>query len=96
MLHKVEIGGFTYKLRYKTWRGGSEFGHCDTSNSSIVIHKTPSKELNRVTLWHELIHATLHSLDLECWHDEQIVDRLAQCIVQILKQGVDKIVDKME
>jgi hypothetical protein len=66
-----------------------KYGHFDHKRLEIVIHDNLTPEQARATFWHEFMHASLQTLSYsDLCADEEFVERLAQCLVQLEKTAV--------
>lgn len=52
----IKAGYFTYDIEFNTRSITDAHGETDTDNKTITIHDRRSEELNRETLFHEILH----------------------------------------
>jgi len=85
----IEIDKYTYKIvkvkKLYSKKGQKLFGECDYSKQVIRIARGQSKDEERDTLLHEVIHAASHVEGLGL--KEHQVERLATRLTQIYKHN---------
>lgn len=61
----------------------TEYGLCDYKKQRITLQPEMHPVVERLVIWHELVHAMLFQLGYN-EHDERLVDGLAHYIVSVL------------
>ena len=61
----------------------TEHGLCDYKKQRITLQADMHPTVERLVIWHELIHAMLFQLGYN-EHDERLVDGLAHYVVSVL------------
>ena len=66
-----------------------QVGHFYPEEAKIVIAPNDNSEYEQLTFWHEYLHCVFTNL---CYHklngDEDLIDRMAQCLHQLMKTKV--------
>ena len=84
--HSFDLGPRTWDviITDKIDSESEAFGHCDPIEATIHIEAGHPPQFERVTFWHELVHAIKFTMG-EVEHDEKEVDALAQLLAQFDK-----------
>lgn len=86
---RVQIGPTTYQVAVveELADGSAElYGDIDYGKCRIRITAESDAQKQRVTLWHEVLHAILYQAGMTD-HDEQVIDALAYGITQALREN---------
>jgi hypothetical protein len=84
-LKHIQIGPIRYTLEVSDFSDRT-CGDTDTMKCRIRVNSTMHPDVQRVTLWHEVIHGILFAAGMSD-HDEQVVDALAHGLVQVLRDN---------
>ena len=79
----LKIGPCTYAVVRSAI---TEYGLCDYKRQTITLQPDLHPTVERLVLWHEIIHAILYQLGYND-HDEKLVDGLAHSIVSVLTEN---------
>ena len=90
MLDKIKIGGIVYDVELKELEveQGVQLGWCKRTQTLIEVNNhNISKQLQQQTLIHEMTHAILFEAGLELENEEDVVNRIALVLHQVLKDN---------
>lgn len=89
MREYINILGSKYKIEYVDYISKEELkiGEVDYLNQKIKIMNGLSYDIQKVTLWHEILHAILNQLGFEEAENEHLVQSLATAIHQVLSEN---------
>ena len=86
---QIRIGAYEYCIKYREGlvKHAGSTGQCYTSDATIWIDPDELKQVKDVTFFHEVIHciSDVERLGLE----ESDIDRIAHCLVRILRENLD-------
>ncbi len=100
MIKKIQILGFTYKIKWVSDLVEKEklYGDCNYDNKTIRL-QIPNKNISKKevlnTFYHEVFHAILKELGLDKMNNEHIVVLLSGTIQQILGFAEKDIMKKL-
>ena len=88
-LREIKILGTAYALEYTDYISRDEFriGEIDYMNQKIYILKDLGKDLEKVTLIHEIIHGILNQLGFEEENDEHLIQSLSNSLYQVFTEN---------
>lgn len=84
--NSFECMGFTINVHTTTELKKNIHGKWEPSTQQILIRWNDTFQMQEQTFWHEAVHCILDNLSYdELSHDENFVDRFAQCLYQLEK-----------
>mgnify|MGYP007041251774 CR=1 FL=1 len=86
----IEILGVPYRLKHVDTISREELriGEIDFLRQEILLLNGLEKEIERVTLWHEVIHGIFSQLGFEDEAvNEHLIQSLANALYQVLKEN---------
>lgn len=89
MKNQINILGAKYEIEFVDYISKEELkiGEVDYLNQEIKIMNGLSDDIQKVTLWHEILHAVLNQLGFEEAENEHLVQSLATAIHQVLSEN---------
>ena len=87
---QVQIGPINYAVVMVDELAGDTgplHGDFDPSKCRIRLDAGDNPQRQHQTLWHEVLHAILHSAGIREGHDEQQIEALSHGIVQVLRDN---------
>ena len=81
-----ECMGFTITVKMIDLKEGELCGKWKPDQNTILIDPNKNKDIQGETFWHEFMHCALETLSYDKLNaDEAFVDRMAQCLHQLMK-----------
>jgi len=88
------------RIEHKTQRKG-DYGHCQHDTATIYISPTCSRDVQRLTLWHEVMHALCETvMGAPIWRylgpdrnerEESVIRMLESPIVLVLRDNPELV-----
>lgn len=90
MVEQMKIGGMVYDIEFKELEAdeGVQLGWCKRTQALLEINNhNINEQLQRQTLIHEMTHAIFYEAGLDLENEEDIVNRVALVLYQVLKDN---------
>ena len=90
MVEQMKIGGMVYDIEFKELEAdeGVQLGWCKRAQALLEINNhNINEQLQQQTLIHEMTHAIFYEAGLDLENEEDIVNRVALVLYQVLKDN---------
>lgn len=91
MLKKLKVGGLIYDVVPVQWEenadGDLQFGIFNANKTNILINELISKQVQKQTLIHEMMHAIFFEAGIEVENEEDLVNRISTVLYQVLQDN---------
>jgi len=90
---KIKIGFYSWKIEWAKEKAEEMYGKTDVMSKVITIYKSPNTQIERETLFHELLHAAGEDKYDSIFHfsggdkEENLIRVLSPVLMQVLSDN---------